>query len=99
MSLVSEHIEQDTRERILLVAERLFRQLGYQKPAVAHPPRHRRMAPANVYRFFDSKKSIHEGVCRRLMGEGENASADIVAKPGPASVRLRGVIITIHRMN
>jgi AcrR family transcriptional regulator len=99
MSLVSEHIEQDTRERILLVAERLFRQLGYQKTTVADIAKELRMSPANVYRFFDSKKSIHEGVCRRLMGEVENASADIVAKPGPASVRLRELIITIHRMN
>ena len=31
MALVSEHIEVDTRERILEVAERLFRQIGYQK--------------------------------------------------------------------
>jgi len=99
MSLVSEHVEQDTRERILLVAERLFRQLGYQKTTVADIAKELRMSPANVYRFFDSKKSIHEGVCRRLMGEVENASADIVAKPGPASVRLRELIITIHRMN
>ncbi|MFL6840430.1 MAG: TetR/AcrR family transcriptional regulator, partial [Bradyrhizobium sp.] len=29
MTLVSEHIESDTRERILVVAERLFRQIGY----------------------------------------------------------------------
>jgi AcrR family transcriptional regulator len=99
MSLVSEHIEQDTRERILLVAERLFRQLGYQKTTVADIAKELRMSPANVYRFFDSKKSIHEGVCRRLMGEVENASAAIVAKPGPASVRLRELIATIHRMN
>jgi len=82
-----------------VVAERLFRQLGYQKTTVADIAKELRMSPANVYRFFDSKKSIHEGVCRRLMGEVENASADIVAKAGPASVRLRELIITIHRMN
>ena len=99
MTLVAEHIEPDTRERILVVAERLFRQIGYQKTTVADIAKELRMSPANVYRFFDSKKSIHEGVCRRLMGEVENASADIVAKPGPASVRLRELIITIHRMN
>jgi AcrR family transcriptional regulator len=99
MSLVSEHIEQDTRERILVVAERLFRQLGYQKTTVADIAKELRMSPANVYRFFDSKKAIIEGVARVLMGEVEDASADIVAKPGPASVRLRELIITIHRMN
>ena len=34
MTLTAEHIETDTRERILEVAERLFRQLGYQKTTV-----------------------------------------------------------------
>src|SRR5262245_2184149 len=60
MTLVSEHIETDTREKILVVAERLFRQMGYQKTTVADIAKELRMSPANVYRFFDSKKSIHE---------------------------------------
>ena len=99
MTLVSEHIEPDTRERILVVAERLFRQLGYTKTTVADIAKELRMSPANVYRFFDSKKSIHEGVCRTLMGEVEDAAAVIIQKPGSASERLREMIRTIHRMN
>src|SRR5689334_17785704 len=99
MTLVSEHIETDTRERILVVAERLFRQLGYQKTTVADIAKELRMSPANVYRFFDSKKAIHEGVARVLMGEVEDAAQTIVARPGPASVRLRELITTVHRMN
>ena len=75
MTLVSEHTETDTRERILVVAERLFRQLGYQKTTVADIAKELRMSPANVYRFFDSKKSIHESVARALMGEVETALA------------------------
>ena len=35
MTLLPERIESDTRERILVVAERLFRQIGYQKTTVA----------------------------------------------------------------
>jgi AcrR family transcriptional regulator len=57
------------------------------------------MSPANVYRFFDSKKSIHEGVCRILMGEVEDAAAVIMQRPGSASERLRDMIKTIHGMN
>ena len=71
MTLISEHVETDTRERILVVAERLFRQIGYQKTTVADIAKELRMSPANVYRFFNSKKSIHEGVARTLMGEVE----------------------------
>src|ERR1700716_1848292 len=99
MTLISENIETDTRERILVVAERLFRQIGYQKTTVADIAKELRMSPANVYRFFDSKKSIHEGVARSLMGEVEQAAQTIAAQPGPAAVRLRELMTSIHHMN
>ena len=99
MTLVTEHVEPDTRERILVVAERLFRQLGYQKTTVADIAKELRMSPANVYRFFDSKKAIIEGVARVLMGEVEEAAIVILNKPGPAALRLRELLSTVHRMN
>ena len=99
MTLVSEHIEPDTRERILEVAERLFREIGYQKTTVADIAKLLRMSPANVYRFFDSKKAIHEGVARSLMGGVEDAAQAIAAKRGPAAIRLRELLTAIHRMN
>jgi AcrR family transcriptional regulator len=99
MTLVSEHIESDTRERILVVAERLFRQLGYQKTTVADIAKELRVSPANVYRFFESKKAIHEGVARTLMGEVETEARRIARTPGPATVRLRELMKTINRMN
>jgi AcrR family transcriptional regulator len=99
MTLVSEHIEPDTRERILVVAERLFREIGYQKTTVADIAKVLRMSPANVYRFFDSKKAIHEGVARALMGGVEDAAQAIATMPGPAASRLRELVTTIHRMN
>ncbi len=99
MALISEHVKTDTRERILVVAERLFRQIGYQKTTVADIAKELRMSPANVYRFFDSKKSIHEGVARTLMGEVEVEARRIVARPGPAKPRLRELLTTINRMN
>ena len=99
MTLVSEHIESDTRERILVVAERLFREIGYQKTTVADIAKVLRMSPANVYRFFDSKKAINEGVARGLMGEVQEAVHAIVIRPGPAADRLRELSTTVHRMN
>src|SRR5271168_1275099 len=99
MTLTAEHTETDTRERILVVAERLFRQIGYQKTTVGDIAKALHMSPANVYRFFDSKKAIHEGVARGLMGEVEVAAQAILAKPGPATPRLRELLTTIHRMN
>ncbi len=99
MTLISEHIEPDTRERILVVAERLFREIGYQKTTVADIAKMLRMSPANVYRFFDSKKAIHEGVARTLMGGVEDAAQVIATRRGPAAARLRELMTTIHRMN
>ena len=99
MTLVSENIEADTRERILVVAERLFRQIGYQKTTVADIARELRMSPANVYRFFESKKAIHKAVARALMGEVELEARRIVAQPGPVRQRFRKLVTTINRMN
>jgi AcrR family transcriptional regulator len=99
MTLISDHIEPDTRERILVVAERLFREIGYQKTTVADIAKVLRMSPANVYRFFDSKKAIHEGVARSLMGEVEDAAQAIATRPGAAAGRLRELMTSIHRMN
>src|SRR5260370_13809308 len=99
MTLTAAHIEPDARERIRVVAERLCRKIGYQKTTVADIAKELRMSPANVYRFFDSKKSIHEGVARGLMGGVEEAAQAIAAQSGPAAVRLRELMKAIHRMN
>ncbi|HEV7880116.1 TetR/AcrR family transcriptional regulator [Bradyrhizobium sp.] len=99
MTMVADNNEAGTRARILVVAERLFREIGYQKTTVADIAKVLRMSPANVYRFFDSKKAIHEGVARGLMGEVEDAAQAIASGPGPAADRLRELMTTIHRMN
>src|SRR3979490_2629422 len=99
MTLVSDHIEHDTRERILVTAERLFREIGYQKTTVADIAKALRMSPANVYRFFDSKKAIHEGVARTMMGGVEAAAQAIAARRGSAPSRLHELLTTVHRMN
>ncbi len=99
MSIVSDPVEADTHQRILIAAEKLFREIGYQKTTVADIARALHMSPANVYRFFDSKKSIHEGVAVRLMGEVEAATAGVAARPGTAAERLRAVLTAIHRLN
>jgi AcrR family transcriptional regulator len=99
MTDVIDHAETDVRERILITAERLFREIGYQKTTVGDIAKTLRMSPANVYRFFDSKKSITAGVARRLMGEVEQALQAIANRPGSAIERLRELLQTVHRMN
>ena len=95
----TEHAEADTRARILVTAERLFREIGYQKTTVADIAKVLKMSPANVYRFFDSKRAIHEAVARRLMGEVEQAATAIAEKRASATERMRELLMTIHYMN
>jgi AcrR family transcriptional regulator len=99
MSDVTDRTETDVRQRILITAERLFREIGYQKTTVADIAKVLQMSPANVYRFFDSKKSINAGVACRLMGEVEQASHAIATKKGSAAARLREMLTTVHQMN
>lgn len=99
MTMLTEHTEADTQERILVVAERLFREIGYQKTTVADIAKLLRMSPANVYRFFPSKDAIRQGVAFRLMGEVEVAAQAIAAGPEPVPQRLRELLTTIHLMN
>src|SRR5215212_7972489 len=96
MTLISEHIETDTRERILVVAERLFRDIGYQKTTVADIAKELRMSPANVYRFFDSKKAINEAVAERITSSVRAGMIAIAQSDKPATERLRELLM---RMN
>ena len=79
MALLHDDTETEMKCRILATAERLFRDIGYLKTTVADIAKTLKMSPANIYRFFDSKKAIHEGVARRLMAEVEDAAEAIAA--------------------
>ncbi len=91
--------ERDTRKDIVDAAERFFRDIGYQKTTVADIAKSLRMSPANVYRFFDSKKSINEAVLARYKGEQEEALAAIAAQSRSAIDRLRDMLLTAHRLS
>ena len=99
MALLHDDTEAEKKACILATAERLFRDIGYLKTTVAYIAKTLKMSPANVYRFFDSKKAIHEGVARRLMGEVELAAEQIAATDAPAVERLRELLATVSRMN
>jgi AcrR family transcriptional regulator len=91
--------EKDQRRQIIQTAERLFREIGFQKTTVADIARELRMSPANVYRFFGAKSEINAAVARQLMGEVEEAADQIAADASPASERLRALIKTTESMN
>jgi AcrR family transcriptional regulator len=93
---------EDTRGRIMDVADRLFRQLGYAKTTVADIAGELGMSPANVYRFFPSKTAIVEAICRRCLGSLDERAWAIARARGPAAPRLERLILEIlayHKEN
>lgn len=96
--LLAEESAPTTRCRILATAGVYFREIGYQKTTVADIARTLKMSPANVYRFFDSKKAINEAVLERLIGESEALVLEIADRPGlGATERLVAAIDALHR--
>lgn len=83
---------QDTRHRIIETAERLFRDIGYQKTTVADIAKSLSMSPANVYRFFASKKAINEAVAERITHDMQAALEALAAADLPAATRLRHIL-------
>lgn len=99
MTILRDDTDSERRACILATAERLFRDVGYLKTTVADIAKALKMSPANVYRFFDSKKAINEGVARRLMSEVETEAERIARKSTPPIDRLREVLSAVSRMN
>jgi len=95
---VAEDSAPTTRCRIMATANTFFHEIGYQKTTVADIARALKMSPANVYRFFDSKKAINEAVLERLIGEVEALLAGIANRPGLSpTARLVSAIDALHR--
>lgn len=88
---------EETRERILDVAEEHFRRIGYAKTAVADLAAALDMSPANIYRFFASKSAINEAICRRLLDESEEIARKIAYGPQAAAEKLASLALDMHR--
>jgi AcrR family transcriptional regulator len=93
---------EDTRARIMETADKLFRQLGFAKTAVADIAAELGMSPANIYRFFPSKNAIVEAICRRCLSEVEEKAWAVARSRGPAAARLERLVLEIlayHKEN
>jgi AcrR family transcriptional regulator len=92
----------DTKARIVEVAEALFRRIGYAKTTVADIAAELDMSPANVYRFFPSKNAIVEAICRRCLAEVEEKAWRVARSKVPAADRMERLILEIlayHKEN
>jgi AcrR family transcriptional regulator len=92
--------KEDTHKLIIEVAERLFRQIGFQRTTVADIARELHMSPHSLYRFFAAKSEFNEAVCMDHLGKIEAEAENIAASRGTAAQKIRsliGSVGTTHR--
>ncbi len=89
----------ETRARILEVAEEHFRRIGYHKTSVADIASELGMSPANVYRFFPSRDAINESICGRVVNEVADIAFAIARTNAPAVKKLDQLMTAVHRHN
>ncbi|MDI3567516.1 TetR/AcrR family transcriptional regulator [Bradyrhizobium sp. Arg816] len=86
-----------TRERIVQAAIRLYREIGHRKTTVADVARDASMSPANLYRFYPSRRALEEAVVTELL-EDVSAAVAIAARSGRSSLeRLNAAFGAISR--
>jgi AcrR family transcriptional regulator len=86
----------NVRDKILNVAESLFRERGYAGTTIADIASACEMSPANVYRFFESKASLCEAITGVVLKRIEDMIQGIVSESRPASERLRLLVVKCH---
>src|SRR5664279_4368912 len=97
MQIKREPAHKDARQLIVEVAERLFRQIGFQKTTVSDIARELHMSPANVYRFFTAKSEINEAVCMDLLSKIEAAAEQIAASRGTTAQKIRSLFGSVEK--
>lgn len=88
-----------TRQRIVDAAIRSYREIGYRKTAVADIARGASMSPANVYRFFRSRRAIEEGVMADLLADVSAVAEAAARTDGPAVQRLCAAFRAISQLH
>jgi AcrR family transcriptional regulator len=89
----------DTRARIMVTAEALFRRIGFAKTAVADIAAELGMSPANIYRFFPSKNAIVEAICQRCLSELEEKAWAVARSKATAAGRVERLFLEILAYN
>jgi AcrR family transcriptional regulator len=87
----------ETRTRILEAAGKRFMHYGYAKTTMAEIARDLNMSTGNLYRFFESKVDIAEGIAREHEAAEDEVMRVIAAQDAPAEERLRTLMFTLMR--
>lgn len=88
-----------TRGRIVQAAIRLYREIGYRKTTVADVARDASMSPANLYRFYPSRRALEEAVVTELLDEVLAAAASAARSGRSGLERLNATFGAISRLH
>ncbi|WP_363735945.1 helix-turn-helix domain-containing protein [Mesorhizobium sp.] len=87
----------EVRARILEVAEKHFRRIGYHKTSIADIASDLGMSRANVYRFFPSRDAINGFICKRILDEAADIAFAIARANAMAPEKLSRLLIAVHQ--
>src|ERR1700730_14465230 len=85
----------ETPERILLKASELLRRFGYRKTAVADIAHALRMSPANIYKFFPSKRVLVAAVAERRVALLRQRLVGVARSRKSAFQRIEDLVRTV----
>ena len=88
-----------TQDRIVQAAIRLYREIGYRKTTDADIARGASMSPANLYRFYPSRRALVVVVVTELLEEVSEAAASEARCDSSGSERLNAALGAISRMH
>jgi len=91
--------KEETRLRIMMKADELFRQYGFMKTTVADIATELKMSTANIYKFFPSRNAIVESCAERNIASLERGLTEIVAEGGSSMERLSRCVLSIFEFH
>lgn len=90
---------EEARARIVVTANRLFRQYGHTKTTVADIASELRMSPANIYKFFPSREAIVEASVEINLAVLRTRLQEAVRQAGKPVKKLEAAVLAMIREN
>lgn len=97
MSESSSVRSEDPRHAILIAAEAAVRRFGAERTRVTDIARSIGVSHSALYRHFPSRTDIFTALVQQVMDDEVSLARTFVDAAGPASDRLRGMVIELHR--
>src|SRR3546814_4915130 len=88
---------EEARARILVTANRLFRQYGHGKTTVADIAAELGMSPANVYKFFPSRETIVEASVEINLAVLQSRILEAVRQARKPAGKLEAIVLAMIR--